>query len=157
MDAKMVANYLSKLKEKSGLTYEAIAERSGQSESTVKNLCTGKTENPGIATVRDVAYAMDGSLDAIYGKIKETSINEVYETHINNIRAHYEQHRQDSIENYEKRLADKREIIDEKNEHIKSLKKEIFYFKLFSAICLGILVGLLIAEVMNPNLGWLRF
>ena len=39
MDAKLVAKYLTSLKEKSGLTYEAIAEKSGRSESTVKNLC----------------------------------------------------------------------------------------------------------------------
>ena len=79
------------------------------------------------------------------------------ETHINNIRSHYEQHRQDSIENYEKRLSDKREIIEEKDNHIKTLKKEMLYARIFSWICVGILVSLLIAELMNPNLGWLRF
>ena len=79
------------------------------------------------------------------------------ETHINNIRAHYEQHRQDSIENYERRLADKREIIEEKEKHIASLKTEMMYSKVFSLVCVGILVALLIAEVMNPNLGWFRF
>ena len=46
MDARLVSNYLSSLREKTGLTYEAIAEKSGRSESTVKNLCRGKTEGP---------------------------------------------------------------------------------------------------------------
>ena len=128
-------------------------------------------------TVAPVIYAMGGSIDEMYnpGKSKDTmkeisisSIKEIYEfqlaetvkmneTHINNIRSHYEQHRQDSIENYEKRLADKREIIEEKDEHIKSLKNEILYSRFFSWLCVGILIALLIAELMNPNLGWLRF
>ena len=177
IDAKLVANYLATLKEKTGLTYEAIAERSNRSESTVKNLFAGKSDNPGIDTVAPVIYAMGGSIDEMYnpGKSKDTmkeisisSIKEIYEyqlsetvkmseTHINNIRSHYEQHRQDSIENYEMRLADKREIIEEKEQHIKSLKKEMLYSRIFSLACVGILVALLIAEVMNPNLGWFRF
>ena len=177
LDAKLVANYLATLKEKTGLTYEAIAERSNRSESTVKNLFAGKSDNPGIDTVAPVIYAMGGSIDEMYnpGKSKDTmkeisiaSIKEIYEyqlsetvkmseTHISNIRAHYEQHRQDSIENYEKRLSDKREIIEEKEQHIKSLKKEMLYSRIFSLGCIGILVALLIAEVMNPNLGWFRF
>lgn len=176
MDARLVANYLTTLKEKTGLTYEAIAEKSKRSESTVKNLCSGKTEDPRLDTVAPVIYAMGGSVDEMFtGKnkdaVKEISINsikEIYEqqlseiaktseTHINNIRAHYEQHRQDSIENYEKRLADKREIIEQKDSHIKTLEREILSSKIFSWICVAILVALLIAEVMNPNLGWIKF
>lgn len=175
MDAKLVAKYLTTLKEKSGLTIEAIAEKSQRSESTVKNLCSGKSEDPRIDTVAPVIYAMGGSVDEMYtGKkdaakeISISSIKEIYEhqlaelgkineTHINNIRAHYEQHRQDSIENYEKRLADKREIIEQKDNHIKTLEKESLHSKIFAWVCVAVLVALLIAEVMNPNLGWLRY
>ena len=175
MDAKLVANYLTTLKEKSGLTYEAIAEKSERSESTVKNLCSGKTEDPRLDTVAPVIYAMGGSVDEMYtGKkdaakeISIASIRETYEyqlaeaakmseTHINNIRAHYEQHRQDFKESFEKRLADKKEIIEQKDKHIKTLEKENLSSKILSWICIAILVGILIAEVMNPNLGWLRY
>ena len=177
MDARIVANYLTTLKEKTGLTYEAVAEKSQRSVSTVKNLCSGKTEDPRLDTVAPVIYALGGSLDEMLnpGKskdaVKEISINsikEIYEhqlsemskmseTHINNIRAHYEQHRQDYKENVEKRFADKREIIAQQEEHIKTLKKENLLSKIFSVCCLAILITLLIAEVMNPSLGWLRF
>lgn len=176
MDARLVAKYLTALKEKSGLTYEAIAEKSQRSESTVKNLCSGKTEDPRLDTVAPVIYAVGGSIDEMYtGKskdaVKEISINsikEIYEyqlsemtkmseAHINNIRAHYEQHRQDFKENVDKRLADKREIIAQQEEHIKTLKKENLTSKILTIICVVVLVGLLIAEVMNPNLGWIKF
>lgn len=177
MDAKLVAKYLSSLKEKTGLTYETIAEKSKRSESTVKNLWTGKTEDPRLDTVAPVVYAMGGSIDEMYNPnntkdevkaISIASIKEIYEqqlseltklneTHINNIRTHYEQHRQDFKESIEKRLADKREIIEQQEKHIKTLKQENNIMKIFAVICLAILIGLLIAEVMNPNLGWLRY
>jgi hypothetical protein len=100
------------------------------------------------------------SKDAVK-EISISSIKEMYEfqlaeqrkteeAHINNIRAHYEQHREDSIKNYEKRLEDKREIIKEKDNQIK-------FLKIVACIGFGILIALLILEVMHPNLGWLRF
>lgn len=168
MDTKLVANYFTKLKEKSGLTYEEIAERSGQPLATVKNLFSGKTENPGIVILSAITYAMGGSVDEmLLGERKGSEqapaielishITKLNETHISDIRTHYEQHRQDYKDHTEHRLADKREIIEQQNEHIKTLKKELFSTKIFSVICIAILIGLLIAEVMNPNLGWLRF
>jgi transcriptional regulator with XRE-family HTH domain len=162
MDARLVAKYLTALKEKSGLTYEAIAEKSGRSESTVKNLCSGKTEDPRLDTVAPVIYAVGGSIDEMYtGKSKDavkeisiSSIKEIYEqqllkaaevseAHINNIRAHYEQHRADSKESYER-------LLKEKSNQVKTAT---------IIACAGyvILITLLILEVANPSLGWLRF
>ena len=170
MKAELVANYLSMLKAKTGLTYEAIAEKSGRSESTVKNLCLGKAEDPRVDTIAPVVYALGGSMDEMLNPekskdaIKETSVNalkdsyehqatlmkETSEMHIANIRAHYDQHHEDLKENFEKRLADKRE-------HIDTLKKELRSYKIFSWLCVVVLVTLLIMEVMNPNLGWIQF
>lgn len=169
MDAKLVAKYLTTLKEKSGLTYDAIAEKSQRSVSTVKNLCSGKSEDPRLDTVAPVIFAVGGSIDEMYtGKSKDavkeisiTSIKEIYEqqllemskmseTHISNIRAHYEQHREDFKDGMEHRLADK-------DAHIKTLKKENLHWKIFAISCLAILIALLIAEVMNPSLGWIKF
>ena len=175
IDSKIVIKYLVTLKEKSGLTYEAIAEASRIPESTVKKLFSGKVENPGLDTILPIMFVLGGSFEEITGKSKDevkefsiSSIKEMYEfqlaehrkteeAHINNIRSHYEQHRQDSIENYEKRLADKREIIKEKDEHIKTLKKENLISKILAGVGYAILIGLLILEVSNPSLGWIQF
>ena len=170
MKAELVAEYLTALRLKNDLTFEAIAERSKRSVSTVKNLCTGKTEDPRLDTVAPIVYAMGGSIDEMYNpdkskdEIKETSvlamkdiyenqltaIKESYDAQISNIRGHYEQHHQDLVDNFEKRLADKKEIIDIQ-------KKELKLSKLVSWVFGAILVSLLIFEVMNPNLGWIRF
>ena len=171
MDARLVAKYFNTLKDETGFTIEDWAGKANGSVSTLKNLLSGKTEDPRIATIAPYIYAAGGSLDEMYtGErkeadnenvrlIKEMSEHQVRmsETHINNIRTHYEQHRQDVKENYEKRLADKREIIEQKDKHIKTLERENISSKIFSWVCVAVLVALLIAEVMNPNLGWLRF
>lgn len=177
MKAELVAEYLTLLRQKTGLTYEAVAEKSNSSESTVKNLCTGKTEDPRIGTVAPIIYAMGGSLDEMYNpakskdEIKETSVvalkdsyeyqmhlvKEAYDAQINNVRLHYEQHHDDLKENFEKRLADKREIIETKDAHIKTLERECLSSKIAFWICCVIFVTVLIAEVMNPNLGWFRY
>lgn len=169
MDAKLVAKYLTALKEKSGLTYEAIAEKCGMSEATIKNLFTNKTENPRLDTVAPPVYVLGGSIDEMLtGKSKDevkafsiSSIKEIYEqqlldisknheAHVNNIRSHYEQHIEDLKENFEKRLADKSEIIKEKSNHAN-------FFKILACVGLSILVALLIIEVMHPDLGWIRY
>ena len=70
MKAELVAEYLTALRLKNDLTFEAIAERSKRSVSTVKNLCTGKTEDPRLDTVAPIVYAMGGSIDEMYNPEK---------------------------------------------------------------------------------------
>ncbi len=132
MQAEKLAKYLTELKNKTGLSYEAISEMSDTPESTVKNLCNGKTGNPGIDTIAPVMYAMGGSFDEMLNpeknkdEIKETAVvsikdgyehqmqmmKDAYDAQINSIRSHYEQHHNDLKENFERRLSDKRELID---------------------------------------------
>ena len=142
MDGNLVANYLTSLKEKNGFTYEDIAENSGRSLSTVKNLFSGKTIDPRLDTVAPVTYAAGGSIDEMLnGKSNEK---------IQGVSAIYEQYIKDLKEQYENRLADKDEIIKEHGKHGN-------FFKIFACVGLAILVGLLIIEVMHPDLGWIRF
>lgn len=170
MTEQLIANYINKKRIEAGLTYGDIAEQKNISESTVKNLCTNKTDNPGIKTLIPLMDAVGGSFDEMLfpdktkDEVKETSIlamkdiyenqlaaiKESYDAQISNIRSHYEQHHQDLVDNFEKRLADKKDIIEiQKREHRVS--------QIVAWVLGGILVTLLIAEVMNPNLGWLRY
>ena len=142
MDAKLVASYLTKLKQKNGFTYEDIAEKSGRSLSTVKNLFSGKTVDPRLDTVAPVTYASGGSIDEM--------LNGKSDDKVQGVSAIYEQYIKDLKEQYENRLTDKDEIIKEKGRHGN-------FFKILACVGLAVLVGLLIIEVMHPNLGWIRF
>lgn len=169
MDAKLVANYLTRLKEKSGLTFEAIAEQSGLSLSTVKNLFSGKSEDPRMNTVVPVTHALNGSVDEMYsGKpkeaIQETSVaalKEMYEFQLTqqrkdeeirvaNIRADHDKHRTDVITNFER-------LLTEKDIQNKMLRKLVLGAFLAAGVLAIILIALLILEVMHPEKGWIKF
>ena len=177
MPTETISKYLNSKRLENGLTYDAVALASDCPESTVKNLCTGKTEDPRLSTVIAVMNAVGCSFDEmiypdkINDKMKETSvlalkdtyefqlsvIKETNEAHIHNIRAHYEQHHEDLKENYEKRIDDKGELVESYKEHISTIKKELLIWKVALCVCICVFIAVLIAELMNPNLGWFRF
>ena len=158
------------------LSMDELAKKADVPEQSTKNILLGKTGNPGIDNLHSLCDALGLAVeDVLYNEEKKAietkaikeeelsvlALKEIYETHqkltkeateehINNIRAHYEQHHKDLINNYEMRLADKRELIE-------ALKKDCKNSRIFSWVCVIVLVGILIAEVMNPNLGWIQF
>ena len=73
MDKQLVAKYLKTLKDKTGLTYGEIAEKSGRSESSVKNLFFANVDDPRVDTVSPIVYTLGGSMDEMLnpGKSKE--------------------------------------------------------------------------------------
>ena len=168
LDEKFISKYLTKIIKETGNTYESIAEKCFTSESTVKNLCSGKTENPGILTIAPIVYAANGSLDEMCGKTREdidektknlikemaefqfAEYRKTEEAHICNMRTHYEQHRNDTISNYEK-------LLGEKDKQIALFKKTSLISFAIACIGFSILITLLILEVSNPSLGWIRF
>ena len=170
MDERLVANYLTKLRKDTGLTYKAIGEISDRSESTVKNLCEGKTEDPRLDTIAPVIYAMGGSLDEMFnpGKSKDAmkeisvvSLKEAYEfqlatmketneMHIANIRAHYERHIDELKESHKK-------IEEHYEKHIATILLDKKWFRLGFCISIFIFAALCVAELLNPNLGWFRY
>jgi transcriptional regulator with XRE-family HTH domain len=168
-DEKVLANYLTSYIKKNNLTLEFVSQKSGVSLSTVKNLCSGKTPNPGILNALPIIYAVGGTPEEmVFGEnqdvVKEFSIDSIKEMceqaiaeivrtneiHITNVRSHYEQHREDFKESQEKQDALKDKLYEEKS-------KESNLFKILTCVLATILIGLLILEVANPNLGWLRF
>ena len=175
MSTEILSNYLNAKRIQRDLTYEALSTISNIPEQTIKNMCTGKTKNPGIETVIPIMDAVGGSFDEMLhpdkSKGEESSVlalKDIYEyqlagirktneEHIHNIRTHYEQHHEDLKDNYEKRLADKRELIESYKEHISTLEKDCRTHKIAFWICIVVFVAVLIAEVMNPNLGWFRY
>lgn len=177
MPTETLANYINEKRLQAGLTYEAVASLSNRPESTVKNLCTGKTDDPRLETVIPIMKAVGGSFDEMLfpdktkDEIKEASVlalkdiyeyqlakaKEANEEHVHNIRLHYEQHHEDLKENFERRLADKRELIESYKEQVKILKTEFLISKIALGVCVVVFIAVLIAELLNPDLGWFRY
>lgn len=153
-------------------------------EGTIKNILNGKVKKTSAQNLNKICKVLGVPLEKVLGTeevkkqienqgIKEGDISvialkEIYEqqqalfketneAHITNIRSHYEQHHEDLKENYERRLADKRELIDSYKERIASLEKDCRSHKIAFWVCIIVFVAVLILEVMNPDLGWFRF
>ena len=167
MDEKVIATYTMMLLKREGLNYETAAVRCKTSASTIKNLCLEKTSNPGVFTLHSIFEPLNGSVDEMLGlspkpqntseqsfanAIKELSEHQlkINETHINNIRAHYERQHEENDKHHV-------EIVKLKDEQNAMLKKALVAVCLVAGVAVSVLIGLLILEVMNPDLGWLRF
>ena len=184
MPAELIAKYLDTKRIDLGLTYDALAASSNSAESTVKNLCKAKVNNPGIDTILPIMEAVGGSWDEMLHPertkcdIKEAAVfaqkdlyeyqiatmKETNEIHIANIRAHYEKHiaeKNASFEkieaHFEKRLADKREVIAATAAHLATVEKEKKWFRLGFIISIIVFALLCIAELANPTVGWIRW
>lgn len=165
------------------LTVYDTATLADVAEGTVKNILNGKTLNPGAETLGKLCRVLGVPIEKVLRQdekieienqgikkddasilaLKEiyemqiSTMKETNEAHIANIRAHYEQHHEDLKENYEKRLADKRELLEACKEHVTTLKTELLTFKISLCICVVVFIAVLIAELLNPDLGWFRY
>ena len=154
----MLTNYLNALKNKGNFTYETISNLSGIPEATVRNILTGKTEDPRFETVSALVNSMGGSLDAIYTAAKKEdveanaviAIKEAYEERIVIIKEQYEQRLLEKDKHYERLFA-------EAEKHIETIKLDKRWFRIGFVVSIFIFAMLCIAELLNPNLGWFRY
>ena len=167
---EIIADYVNAKRKEKGWSISDLATNSNSAEGTVKNICLKKAENPTMETMIKIMDAVDGSFDEMLhpetykSRVSDDSIaalmSAIRETngeHVHDIRTHYMQHREDMKENYERRLSDKRELIDSYKEQIDILKKDCRHSKIAVWVCVVVFVAVLIAELMNPNLGWFRY
>ena len=154
----MLTTYLNTLKTQGNFTIETISNLSGIPEATVKNIFSGKTEDPRFETVSAIVKAMGGSLDAIYSVTKKEDVEansiitlkESYEQRIKEVKDYYEQRIKDTKEHYEERLADKKD-------HIATIMLDKRWFRIATCICAFALVVLFIVEILTPGMGWFRY
>ena len=154
----MLINYLNALKSKGNFTYETISNLSGIPEATIKNIFSGKTEDPRFETVSAIVTAMGGSLDAIYSAAKKEdveansviSIKETYEQRIQEIKEHYEHRLSEKEKHFERLLA-------EADKHIETLTLDKRWFRIGFVVSIFIFAMLCVAELLNPDLGWFRY
>ena len=154
----MLTTYLNTLKTQGNFTYETISNLSGISEATIRNIFSGKTEDPRFETISALVNSMGGSLDAIYSATKKENIEanaviaikEAYEERIALIKEQYEQRLADNEKHYERLLA-------EAEKHIETIKLDKRWFRIATVASAVIFALLCIAELLNPNLGWFRY
>lgn len=154
----MITTYLNTLKTQGNFTIDAISKMSGVPEATVKNILSGKTEDPRFDTVSALVTAMGGSLDAIAaGSTKADveansvlTLKETYDQRITDMKEQHQMRITDIEKHYEERIA-------EINEHIQTIQLDKKWFRIATCISVIALVTLFIVELCTPGMGWVRY
>ena len=123
----MFTNKLIALKSARNLTNQQISEMSNVPLSTITRIFNGQTENPNIQTIVDIVKAMDGSMDEILGL------------------------RTGAAKETEDRLVQLyQQVIRDKNRSIKVLT--------WVLLVIGtVLMGILVYDILNGNVGYVRY
>ena len=166
---------------------ERTAEESGIPFQTVKNVLTGKTENPRIDTVKFLSDALNVPIQKLYAsedeiikeevidemidkianedKVSEASvlaIKEMYEHQITMMKESNQEHIKNIRDHYERHISEIKEHYEkrlaDKREHIDTIMLDKKWFRLASVFSVVALIGLfLFIEFMSPGHGWLTF
>ena len=147
----MIIDYLNALKNKGNFTYESIAKLSGIPEATVKNIITGKTEDPRFETLSKIIYAMGGSLDEINSRTKgeEIEMNAVIL-----IKELYEARLAAAKEHAQERISDIKESNDKHVDTLKTANKRLW---ITAAALIVFLLGIIAVDLFVGNAGWIRY
>lgn len=127
----MITEKLAELKEKSSLTNQQISELSGVPLSTVTRIFSDQTDNPSFQTINDIVSAMGGSLDEVTGNISQKQSAEKEDVH------------EKLIKLYQDTLA-------HKNKWIRTL---------FICLCIvmGVLLFIVLFDILNPQIGFVKY
>jgi predicted transcriptional regulator len=108
--------YILALKEAGNFTLEDIANVSGIPLSTIRNICSGKTQDARFGTIAKIILSMGGDLNELIGyeKKKEIEVNSTV-----SLKETYEMRIADIIKSYETRIEDVKALCEERIADIK--------------------------------------
>ena len=164
---EIIGNYVNKRREIKGLSISNLATNCKLAEGTVKNICLLKADNPEMKTMIPIMEEIDGSFDEMLfpEKFQErvtgdavvalmSAIRETNGEHVHDIRTHYDEHKKDIKDGYERIIKDKNEIIELQNTHIAKLeetsKSKTKIIIALSSIFIILFFGLFILEMLHP-------
>ena len=103
--------YFVALMKAGDFTYEDAANISGVPVQTVRNIATGKTQDPKFGTLAKLIVSLGGDLNEIIGyeKKKEIEVNSTV-----SLKETYEMRIADLVKSYEDRIADVKAFCDQR-------------------------------------------
>ena len=170
-----------------GWSIEKLAEESGIPFQTVKNVLTGKTENPRIDTVKFLSDALKIPIQRLYAsadkiieeevidemvektieqnnvdEVSVLALKEIYEHQITAMKESNNEHIKNIREHYERHIAELKEHYEKRladqREHIETILLDKKWFRLASVFSVLALIALfLLIEFASPGHGWLNF
>lgn len=124
----MLHKKLQELKDKSGMSYQDIADKSGVPLPTVKRIISGQTSDPGYSSVIAIVKALNGSIDDIQEVMQDNS--------------HSAATTQKMCSVYEKNIHEKNQLIK--------------FLLIISISMTAIFIFLLVWDFISPSIGFFR-
>ena len=149
---------LQELKNKSGMTYNEISEKSCVPLTTVTRIFNGETSNPSIWTVGAMVVAMGGDLNKIIAdEIKAGTLRVNCDLPEDQAKEDLVVNKKDRCPYHEEMVSIYTAFIKKKNEDIKYKNNWLKAAFLSNLISWGTIVTLFIVDLLAPATGFMRF
>lgn len=126
----MDIEYLKSLKQAKNLTVKDLSNLTNIPEGTINNLLSGKTENPSFEVVQKLAIALDADTNyIIFGRKNDSNDTD----------------------------AELDALIASYHEHIRMLSKDKTYLAAISLFLTLFIVAVLIFDLVNGGIGYIRY
>lgn len=146
-----ICNYVKEQRELSGMSIAEVAEASGVSESTIKNLSANKIPTPGFWTVANIVKAIGGSLDEVAG-IPRANVDE-HEKKVKELSEQLE-HSERDYTHLQATIKSKKCLLEDREKTINWLRKAIIVISATALVILIVVFSVLIYDVQHPNIGY---
>lgn len=159
---------VAKLKDKKkalGLSNKELSTMSGVPYSTVCRVLANKADGtPNLQTLKDLAKALDVSIDGAMGLDEEpVSEENIAEEEISETStpAPSESKVDPSIitlmaNNYNTLLEERQKLLDAKDQALKSMDKWLHRLFIVCCVLVAVIVGILIFDLVNPSVGFFQ-
>lgn len=131
---------LQEYRERSGLSYEQIAESTGLAKSTVSRVFTDPNYNPNISTVYAIVVLIGGSIDAACDMLTPLPDNSTADRALANtvVTAH-------------------NQFVATNNARIKDLRHALFASVTFNIFFVAFILFIAVYDITHPNLGFIQY
>lgn len=144
-----IIDRLKALKSKSGISAAQIAEKSKIPESTITRIFSGKTANPTITTVMAITKAMGGTAADVFDDTVRIDVVTEAPQVVNAPQEVKTQPVADSVST--------KELLELYKDTIKTKNKWIKTLFITSCILIGVILFVLIYDITNGNVGYVRY
>lgn len=136
----MKTTVLQEYREKSGLSYEQIAESTGLARSTVFRFFTDPNYNPNISTVYAIVVLIGGSIDAACDMLTPLPDNGTADRALVNVA-----------------ITAHNQLVATTNARIKDLRHALIASVAFNVLFVAFILCFTIYDLTHPNLGFIQY
>lgn len=166
----MIAGKIKEMKIRSGMTNQQVADKSGVPIGTVNRVMADQVQNPNFETISAIVMALGGSIDEIVGhaptippaenaaELEKLSQAEqiVPQEQLQRKESPTDYLSSDLVRGYEMLLDERLKVIAAKNQLIEEKNQWIKRLFILCCILVAVIIGILIFDMANPNLGFFQ-